>query len=48
VWSCGNVVKYKAKAIVDVSSLVHIRLDKWEGQANFTMIPMDDFEVILG
>jgi hypothetical protein len=48
---CGAVVKEvnsKEKETTGVSSSVHIRLDKWEGRANFIVMPMDDFEVILG
>jgi hypothetical protein len=48
---CGAAVKAvnsKARETTGVASSVHIRLDKWEGWANFIVIPMDDFEVILG
>jgi hypothetical protein len=41
-------VNSKEKETTGVSSSVHIRLDKWEGWANFIVMPMDDFEVILG
>jgi hypothetical protein len=38
----------KARAATGVASSVHIQLDKWEGWDNFTVMPMGDFEVILG
>jgi len=43
-----KVVNCKENATIDVASSVHIWLEKWEGWANFMVMPIDDFEVILG
>jgi hypothetical protein len=43
-----KAVNSKEKKATRVSSLVHVQLDDWKGRANFTVFPMDDFEVILG
>jgi hypothetical protein len=43
-----NTMNSKEKVVVGFASSVHIWLDKWEGWVNFTVIPMDEFEVILG
>jgi hypothetical protein len=50
VYPCRVVVKElnsKEKVAAGVVSSIHIWLEKWEGQANFIMMPMYDFEVIL-
>jgi hypothetical protein len=43
-----KVVNSKSKEVVGVASAVHIQLDKWKGHADFIVLWMDDFEVILG
>jgi hypothetical protein len=42
-----KVVNSKEKAKTSVASSIHIRLDKWKGWDNFTVMAMDDFEMIL-
>lgn len=43
-----KLVNSKAKATTRVAFAVHIQLDKWKGCANFAVLQMDEFEVILG
>lgn len=43
-----KVVNSKAKAAIGVSSNVHMRIGQWEGHSNFTVVPLDDFDLILG
>jgi hypothetical protein len=39
-----NTINSKAR----VASVVDIQLDKWKGHDDFTVLRMDEFEVILG
>jgi len=41
-------VNSKENKDMRVASLVHAQLDNWKGCENFTIFPMEDFEVILG
>ena len=49
--NCGiniKAINSLAKEVVGISSRVSIQLGRWTGKEYFTMMPLDDFEVILG
>ncbi|KAG9459075.1 hypothetical protein H6P81_003583 [Aristolochia fimbriata] len=46
--STMKVVNSAAKAVCGVAKDVKVKVSKWEGTVNFTIVPMDDFNVILG
>jgi hypothetical protein len=43
-----NIVNSNAKSTLGVSSKVIVQLDKWKGATNFSVVQLDDFEVIRG
>ncbi|KAG9450477.1 hypothetical protein H6P81_010442 [Aristolochia fimbriata] len=46
--STMKAVNFVAKAVCGVAKDVKVKVGKWEGTVNFTIVPMDDFNVILG
>ncbi|KAG9459162.1 hypothetical protein H6P81_003670 [Aristolochia fimbriata] len=46
--STMKAVNSAAKAVCGVAKDVKVKVGKWEGIVNFTIVPMDDFNVILG
>ena len=43
-----KAVNSKATAATGVASNVRMRIGQWEGHSNLTVVPLDDFDLILG
>ncbi|XP_072971538.1 UBA domain-containing protein Mud1-like [Typha angustifolia] len=46
--SLMKAMNSKCQLIVGQAKVVHIAVGSWRGKANFMMVPLDDFQVILG
>lgn len=43
-----KVVNSAAQPIYGVAKSVHLKVSTWEGRVDFTAVPMDNFQAILG
>ena len=42
-----KVVNSPAKPIASIAQCVHITLGMWSGKLDFSIVPMDDFKMVL-
>jgi hypothetical protein len=43
-----KAVNSEAQPVTGIAYLVHLKVGEWFGKVNFLVVPLDDFDVILG
>ncbi|XP_028107290.1 uncharacterized protein LOC114306273 [Camellia sinensis] len=46
--NCIKAVNSAAQPIYRVAKSIHLKVSTWEGRVDFTVVPIDDFQAILG